>query len=186
MVRAAFLDRDGVIIRKAPEGSYVTRWSEVEFLPDVANAMKRIREAGFLLIVASNQRAVAKGLISKRQLESLHLRMWQELFPGCRGPDGVYYCPHDKNPPCDCRKPQPGMLLAAAQDRGIDLAASWMVGDSESDVQAGQRAGCRTIRICSPGDHSSTAADKAVTSLAKAANAIIASATGRRNLTRPQ
>ena len=133
------------------------------------------------MIVVTNQRAVAKGLVSKLQLESLHLRMWQELFRGERGLDGVYYCPHDEDPPCGCRKPQPGMLLAAAQDRGINLAASWMVGDSESDIQAGKRAGCRTMRICSPDTLSSTAADAVATSLPKAAHLIVTAATMRAN-----
>jgi len=177
MTRAVFLDRDGVINRKAPEGSYVTRWEEVELLPGGAEAVKRIREAGFLIVVVSNQRAVARGLLSEAGLEFLHLRMWQELFRGERGFDAVYYCPHDADPPCECRKPQPGMLLAAAQDCGIDLAASWMIGDSESDVQAGRRAGCRTIRIGSPDVRLSTAADQVAQSLAGAAIVILASET---------
>jgi len=174
MARAVFLDRDGVINRKAPEGRYVTRWAEVEFLPGVAEAVKRIREVGFEVIVVSNQRAVAKGLISKTELEFLHLRMWQELFRGEKGFDAVYYCPHDSHPPCGCRKPQPGMLLAAAHDRGIDLDASWMIGDSESDVLAGRNAGCRTIRIGLPNTHCSTAADELVESLLQAVNLILA------------
>lgn len=174
MVRAVFLDRDGVINRKVPEGRYVTRWAQVKLLPGGAEAVKRIRDAGFLVVVVSNQRAVAKGLVSTVELDFLHLRMGQELFHGERGFDAVY-CPHDNDPPCGCRKPQPGMLLAAAQDRGIDLAASWMVGDSESDVLAGRRAGCRTIRIGSPDVRSSTAADGVAKSLAEAARLILAS-----------
>jgi D-glycero-D-manno-heptose 1,7-bisphosphate phosphatase len=174
MARAVFLDRDGVVNRKLPEGRYVTRWAEVKFLPGGAEAVKRIREAGFQAVIVSNQRAVAKGLVSEVGLEFLHLRMWQELFRGERGFDAVYYCPHDNDPPCWCRKPQPGMLLTAAQDRGIDLAASWMVGDSESDVQAGRRAGCRTIRICSSDVRSSTAADEVAESLPEAVNVILA------------
>jgi D-glycero-D-manno-heptose 1,7-bisphosphate phosphatase len=174
MVRAVFLDRDGVINRKLPEGRYVTHWAEVKFLPGGADAVKRFREAGFLVIVVSNQRAVAKGLITEEGLESLQRRMWQELFCGENGFAAVYHCPHDADPPCGCRKPQPGMLLAAAQDRGIDLAASWMVGDSESDVEAGRRAGCRTIRIGSPEVRSTTAADEVAGSLPEAANVILA------------
>jgi len=173
MVRAVFLDRDGVINRKAPEGRYVTRWAEVKFLPGAAEAVKRIHEAGFEVIVVSNQRAVAKGLISKTELEFLHVQMWQELFRGEKGFDAVYYCPHDSHPPCRCRKPQPGMFLTAAQDRGIDLAASWMVGDSESDVLAGRNAGCRTIRIGSPDTDCSTAADELAKSLVQAVNVIL-------------
>jgi D-glycero-D-manno-heptose 1,7-bisphosphate phosphatase len=182
MVRAVFLDRDGVINRKAPDGHYVTQWAHVSLLPGVAEAVRRIREAGFQIIVVSNQRAVAKGLISEVGLQFLHLRMWQQLFRGEKGFDAVYYCPHDNDFQCACRKPRPGMLLAAAQDRGIDLAASWMIGDSESDVLAGRSAGCRTIRISSPHvppPHvpSSTVADDVAVSLAEAANVILASGT---------
>lgn len=173
MVRAVFLDRDGVINQKPPEGSYVTRWAEVEFLPGGAEAVKRFREAGFLVVMVSNQRAVAKGLVTEEGLASLHHRMWQELFGAGKGFDAVYYCPHDTDPPCRCRKPEPGMLLVAAQDRGIDLAASWMVGDSESDVEAGRRAGCRTIRIASPEVRSRTAADEVAGCLQEAANVIL-------------
>jgi len=174
MVRAVFLDRDGVINRKVPEGHYVTRWAQVELLPGGAEAVKRIHEAGFLVVVVTNQRAVAKGLVSEVGLEFLHLRMWQELFRGERGFDAVYYCPHDNDSSCGCRKPQPGMLLAAAQDRGIDLAASWMIGDSESDVLAGRRAGCKTIRISSPDARPPTVADEVAGSLVEAAKVILA------------
>jgi D-glycero-D-manno-heptose 1,7-bisphosphate phosphatase len=174
MVRAVFLDRDGVINQKPPEGRYVTRWAEVEFLPGGADSVKRFREAGFLVVVVSNQRAVAKGLVTEEGLALLHRRMWQELFGAAKGFDAVYYCPHDTEPPCRCRKPQPGMLLVAAQDCGIDLAASWMVGDSESDVEAGRRAGCKTIRIGSPEVRSCTAADEVVGCLQEAANVILA------------
>ena len=174
MPRAVFLDRDGVINRKAPEGRYVTSWAEVRFLPGVAQAVKRLHEAGFLVLVVSNQRAIAKGLVTEHGLESLHRRMWRELFQGEQGFDGVYYCPHDADPPCGCRKPQPGMLLTAAQDRGIDLTASWMVGDSESDVEAGCRAGCRTIRIGLPEVRFSTSAEEVAGSLREAANILLA------------
>lgn len=173
MVRAVFLDRDGVINRKMPEGRYVTGWAEVQFLPGVAEAVKYFREAGFLVLLVSNQRAIAKGLITHEELESLHRRMWHELFQGEKSFDGVYYCPHDIYPACACRKPQPGMLFAAAQDWGIDLTASWMVGDSESDVEAGRTAGCRTIRIGLPEVRFSTAADEVAGSLREAANIIL-------------
>jgi len=174
MVRAIFLDRDGVINQKMPEDRYVTRWAEVEFLPGGAEAVRRFRKAGFQVVVVSNQRAVAKGLVTEEELQFLHRRMWQELFCGEQGFDAVYYCPHDTDPPCGCRKPQPGMLLAAAQDRGIDLAVSWMVGDSENDVEAGRRAGCRTLRIGLPEVRSCTAADEVAGSLREAANIILA------------
>jgi D-glycero-D-manno-heptose 1,7-bisphosphate phosphatase len=176
MVRAVFLDRDGVINEKVTEDGYLTRWAQVKFMPGAAEAVQRMRDAGFLLILVTNQRAVAKGLISEVGLEFLHLRMWQELFRGDRGFDAVYYCPHETDPPCACRKPEPGMLLTAAQHCGIDLEASWMVGDSESDMQAGRSAGCRTVRIGSPAVRSSSVADEVAGSLLEAASMILATA----------
>ena len=148
MKKAAFLDRDGVINQKAPEGDYITRWEEVKFLPGVVEAIAKLNRAGFLVIIISNQRCVAKGLISISELEALHRRMCEWLADRGGVIDAVYYCPHEKTePPCDCRKPGPGMLLQAAREHQIDMANSWMIGDSESDVEAGRRAGCNTLRI---------------------------------------
>jgi D-glycero-D-manno-heptose 1,7-bisphosphate phosphatase len=146
--KAAFLDRDGVINRKAPtEDEYVTCWEEMQILPGVAQAIALLNRAGFLAIVVSNQRSVAKGLITEAELNSIHRRMCDELARAGATIDGVYYCPHELEPPCDCRKPQPGMLLRAARIHDIDMSASWMIGDSDKDVQAGKNAGCRTVRV---------------------------------------
>lgn len=148
MNKAAFLDRDGVINRKAPtEDEYVTCWEEMQILPGVAEAVALLNNAGFLVIVVSNQRSVAKGLITEAKLDSIHQRMCNELAREGSVINDVYYCPHELEPPCACRKPQPGMLLQAAQAYDIDLSASWMIGDSDKDVEAGRRAGCRTIRV---------------------------------------
>jgi histidinol-phosphate phosphatase family protein len=152
MNRAAFLDRDGVINRKLPEGQYVTRWEEMQFLPRVESAIASLNGAGFRVIVVSNQRCVAKGLLSLRDLDLIHQRMLAELAAADAVIDQVYCCPHEKHPPCGCRKPEPGMLLSAARTHEIDLAASWMIGDSESDVEAGRNAGCKTARILRPGE----------------------------------
>jgi D-glycero-D-manno-heptose 1,7-bisphosphate phosphatase len=149
MNRAVFLDRDGVINRKPPEGQYVTRWEEMHLLPGVAPAIARLNRAGFRVIVASNQRCVAKELLTAVDLDSMHRRMCDALARDGATLDGVYYCPHEKEPPCSCRKPSPGMLLDAARDHQIDLTASWMIGDSEIDVQAGRNAGCKTARLLS-------------------------------------
>jgi D-glycero-D-manno-heptose 1,7-bisphosphate phosphatase len=147
MNRAAFLDRDGVINRKAPEGQYVTRWEEMEFLPGVAGAIAMLNKAGFRVIVASNQRCVAKGLVTASEVEVLHQRISRELADQGAVIDAVYFCPHESSPPCSCRKPAPGMLLTAAKDHQIDLHSSWMIGDSAADVAAGKNAGCRTVLI---------------------------------------
>lgn len=145
--RAAFLDRDGVINQKAPEGGYITTWAEMHFLPGVTEAISLLNQATFRVIVVTNQRCVAKGLISVRALESLHDQMRAELKRHGAIIDAIYYCPHEKLSVCQCRKPEPGMLLRAAKEHDLDLANSWMVGDSEIDIEAGRRAGSRTAAI---------------------------------------
>lgn len=147
MNRAVFLDRDGVINRKAPEGQYITRWGQFQFLPGSAEAIASLNAAGFYVIVVTNQRCVAKGLLTVSELESIHNHMCRELTAAGAVITAIYYCPHETEPPCGCRKPAPVMLLTAAREHDIDLSASWMVGDSEIDVEAGRRAGCRTVRI---------------------------------------
>lgn len=147
MSRATFLDRDGVINRKAPEGEYVTCWEEMQFLPGVPEAITLLNRAGFRVIVVSNQRGVAKGLMTAAELEAIHRRMCQALAADGATIDAIYYCPHDTQPACDCRKPAPGMLIAAARTYELNLAASWMVGDSDTDEAAGRNAGCRTVLI---------------------------------------
>jgi D-glycero-D-manno-heptose 1,7-bisphosphate phosphatase len=144
MKKAAFLDRDGVLNRKAPEGQYITRWEEVEFLPGTHEAIRLLNDAGFFVVVVSNQRCVAKGLITVAELESMHAQMRAEFLAAGARIDAIYYCPHDFQPPCSCRKPLPGMLFEAAQTHDLNLAASWMIGDSGHDVEAGRAAGCST------------------------------------------
>ncbi len=148
MNKAAFLDRDGVINRKAPtEDEYITRWEEMQILPGVVEAIALLNRASFRVIVVSNQRCVAKGLLEASELDSMHQRMCRELAAMGAKIDGVYYCPHEEQPPCNCRKPEPGMLFVAAGEHQVDLSSSWMIGDSEKDVEAGRSAGCRTARI---------------------------------------
>jgi len=147
MKKAAFLDRDGVINKKAPEGEYITRWEEMQFLPGVAEAIALLNRANFCVLVVSNQRCVAKGLLSVTDLESIHARMCRELAEKGATITEVYYCPHDNQPPCECRKPASGLLLLAAREHEIDLNRSWMIGDSDVDVQAGRKAGCKTVLI---------------------------------------
>lgn len=147
MNKATFLDRDGVINRKAPDGRYVTRWEDMEFLPGTYEAIRLLNRAGFLVVIVSNQRCVAKGCITTGQLESIHARMRHEFEAVGAIINAIYYCPHEIHPPCACRKPQPGMLFLAARTHDVDLAVSWMIGDSECDVEAGRTAGCHTVRV---------------------------------------
>lgn len=145
MQKAVFLDRDGVINRKAPEGQYITAWDQVKFLPGVDDALRLLKQAGFLLIIVTNQSAVSRNELAVDTLESIHRGMLQRLSQAGVTIDAVYYCPHDRNGKCECRKPRPKMLFQAAQEHGIDLSQSWMVGDAATDIEAGLAAGCRTV-----------------------------------------
>lgn len=173
MTRAAFLDRDGVINQRAPEGQYITQWEEMHFLPGVAEAISLLNKNDFLVIVVSNQRCVAKGLVTSEEVESLHKRMVDALAAKGARIDAVYYCPHEYEPRCDCRKPQPGMLLQAARAHDIDLKQSWMVGDSDIDIEAGKNAGCKTARLLQGGDLLSHSADLVLASLLEAVKSIL-------------
>src|ERR1039457_849329 len=115
MSRAAFLDRDGVINQKAPDNGYITRWEDMEILPGVGEAIALLNRAGFRVIVVTNQRCIAKKLITTDELEALHQRMRDDLSLAGATIDEVYYCPHELHAPCTCRKPRPGLLLDAAR-----------------------------------------------------------------------
>lgn len=141
-----FLDRDGVINRRLPD-EYVTTWAEFEFLPGAQEALRLLTEAGLRLIIITNQRGIARGLMSETDLHDIHARMLAELARAGALIAAIYHCPHDKNQ-CDCRKPAPGLLFQAQRDfPDLDFAASVLIGDSWSDMQAGRRAGCRTFLI---------------------------------------
>ncbi len=174
MDKAAFLDRDGVINRKAPsEGQYVTRWEDIQILPGTVEAIAMFNRAKFRVIIVTNQRCVANGLITAAELESLHQRLCECLASAGATIDAVYYCPHGLQPPCACRKPQPGMLLQAARAHEIDLTESWMIGDSIKDVEAGRNAGCKTAQLLSDGAPESDIADVIAPSLLEATQRIL-------------
>jgi D-glycero-D-manno-heptose 1,7-bisphosphate phosphatase len=145
--RAVFLDRDGVINRRPPEGLYITSPDEFVLLPGVAGAIIRLNESGFLVIVATNQRCIARGIVAADVVNVIHERMLQEVVASGGRIDRVYLCPHDYADACECRKPKPGMLRRAALEYALDLPDCWMVGDSASDIEAGRGAGCRTVFV---------------------------------------
>lgn len=143
--RAVFLDRDGVLNRALVRGGRPlspSRLEEVELLPGVPEACTRLYDGGFHLIVVTNQPEVARGRLSRDAVEAIH-----EFLRGRLPLDDVRVCYHDDGAGCDCRKPKPGMLLAAAEAWGIDLSRSFMVGDRWRDIEAGRRAGCTTVFI---------------------------------------
>ena len=173
-MKAIFLDRDGVLNRKAPEGSYITSWEQFELLPGVIEAVRQLRGAGFTVVVVTNQRGVAFGRMSRVELEDIHARL-RALFTAQGAPlDAIYCCTHDVTDACPCRKPAPGMLLQAARERQIDLQRSWMIGDSDSDIEAGKRAGCRTVKVgLHPSISPPTGPDLFALSLMEAATGIL-------------
>ncbi len=143
--RAVFLDRDGVLNRAVVrEGRPYPPASvaEVEILPGVVEALRELKEAGFVLIVVSNQPDVARGTIPMETVEAINAYLAERLPL-----DHFIMCYHDSSDGCDCRKPRPGMLLAGAREFGVDLTSSFMVGDRWRDVEAGITAGCKTIFI---------------------------------------
>ncbi len=146
-VRTVFLDRDGVINRKAPEGEYVADWEQFHPLAGVDRALARLHASGRRIFVVTNQRGVALGLYTCAQVEALHRQIADWLDPLGAHIDGFYYCPHDKAS-CTCRKPLPGLMEQAfAEHSGMDVASSIIIGDSLSDIEAGKRLGMRAIFI---------------------------------------
>ena len=142
---AVFFDRDGVLNRAmlengAPRPPRTSQ--EIMFISEAKPALENLRKTGFLNIVVTNQPDVARGKTSREFVEALHRELAEQLPV-----DAIYVCWHDDADHCDCRKPQPGMLLQGARDFGINLHASYMVEDRWRDIEAGRRAGCATIFI---------------------------------------
>ncbi len=141
---AVFLDRDGTINR---EVHYLSRPDQVELLPGAGEGLRRLAGAGYLLVVVTNQSGVSRGYFTRTDLDAIHARLARELEAAGVALAGVYCCvahPEDRDPE---RKPGTGMIARAAADLGIDLAASWFVGDKTVDVQTGRNAGLRTVLV---------------------------------------
>jgi D-glycero-D-manno-heptose 1,7-bisphosphate phosphatase len=171
MVRAVFLDRDGTLNVCPPPHEYVESAAGFQWLPDALDGLVSLAEQGFARVVVSNQRGVARGLVSRLVLAQIEGIIQSALAR--RGQQRVVafrYCPHDHADACLCRKPAPGLIVEAAREFRIDLATSWMIGDSESDVLAGAAAGCRTARIAAAG--AETAATLVAPSLLAVARSI--------------
>jgi D-glycero-D-manno-heptose 1,7-bisphosphate phosphatase len=147
MNKAIFLDRDGVINKKL-ENDYVKSVFEFEILKGVRETLQQLKKLGYVLIVITNQQGIGKGIMSEKDLESIHNYMLKEL-PEI---DDIFYCPH-LNGTCDCRKPENKMLLDAKEKWNIDFNKSWMIGDSESDIICGKSVGCKTVLISSSEDY---------------------------------
>lgn len=155
--KAIFLDRDGTINKYV---GFLTDINEFELLDGVTEAIKMINESGYLAIVVTNQPVIARGEVSVEELQEIHNKMETLLGQSGAYIDDIFYCPHHPHKgyegerpeykiECECRKPKPGMLFAAAEKYNIDLSESWMIGDGENDIEAGKNAGCK---VCAVGD----------------------------------
>lgn len=149
--KAVFLDRDKTLIE---DPGYISDPSLVKLLPGVADALRMLSEAGYKLVLVTNQSGIARGMLSEERLALVHGELNRQLAEHGAALDAIYYCPfHPEGTVAqytketDCRKPGPGMLLQAASEMYLDLSNSWMVGDSARDIEAGKRALCRTVRI---------------------------------------
>jgi D-glycero-D-manno-heptose 1,7-bisphosphate phosphatase len=149
--RAVFLDRDGTVIREA---NYLRSPRQLRLIRGAAQAIHRLNAAGFAVVITTNQSGVARGLITEADLAEIHAALTKRLARRGTRLDAICYCPHHPEATvaayrrrCRCRKPAPGMLLRAARDLDLDLRASFAIGDSARDIEAGRRAGCRGVWV---------------------------------------
>lgn len=180
--KAAFLDRDGVINL---DRAYVHQWDEFEFVPGAVDAMRRLREAGYALVVVTNQSGLARGMYTEAQFQELTRHMRAALAEAGAEVEAVYHCPHHPKGSvpelaidCDCRKPEPGMILRAAKELNLSLADSFLVGDKPSDIEAARAAGLgRAYIVQSDNEESSdglAGADAGYADLAACVDALLA------------
>jgi D-glycero-D-manno-heptose 1,7-bisphosphate phosphatase len=149
--KAVFLDRDGTIVEDI---GYLNSPEQLKFIPGSIEAIKKLNEAGYKVVVITNQAGVARGLITEDMLQTIDKTLHKWILNGGAHLDGIYYCPHHPDhgvypykQVCECRKPHPGLLKRAHRDLEIDLARSFMIGDKATDVEAGKRAGTKTVFV---------------------------------------
>ena len=143
--RAVFLDRDGVICENRPD--YVKSLDEFVFVPGVLDALRRLAALPLAIVVASNQSAIGRGLVSRQTVDSINDHMLATVRAHGGRVDGVFICPHTPADDCICRKPRPGLLHSAARELNLDLAGSYVIGDAVSDVQAARAVGASPILV---------------------------------------
>ena len=146
-MKIVFLDRDGVINRNPPNMGYVRNWSEFSFIPNARKAIRELTQNGYRIIVVTNQAGIGRGLFSEEDLTDIHARMVSEIAAAGGRIDAIYYCPHHPDAGCACRKPKPGMLIRAGREHNIELSSAYLIGDSITDIEAGQRAGTRALLV---------------------------------------
>ncbi|CAM2007827.1 D-glycero-alpha-D-manno-heptose-1,7-bisphosphate 7-phosphatase [Acanthopleuribacter pedis] len=173
-IATLFLDRDGVLNRRIVD-DYVTCRDEFEILPGVPSSLRALQEAGFRLVVVTNQRGIAVGRMTRAAVDDVHVYLNQHLAEVGATIDAFYVCPHDRHVGCPCRKPAPGLLDQAHRDQPVDWAASYLIGDSDSDIAAGRARGVTTLKVAGEGDGT---ADWMVPDIAAATAKILAHQNG--------
>ena len=144
---AIILDRDGVLNAKPPRANYVRTWAEFKWLPGAKESLCRLNQAGYRVIIVSNQAGVNRKAMTEDDLLEIHRRMVKEVNAAGGRIDAIYYCPHDWDEGCECRKPKPGMLFQAQRDFNLDLSRTLFVGDDERDGQTAEAAGCLSALV---------------------------------------
>ena len=158
--KVLFLDRDGVINEKAPKAQYVNSWSEFKFLSGSINAIKNFSDNNFEIYIITNQAGIQRGKTSLRSLDKIHENLTKKFSEENIKIHGIYFCPHGWDEGCWCRKPKPGMLFQASYDHCINLTESFMIGDDERDVLAGENANCKKSFLFTSSQSLSDIADK--------------------------
>ena len=145
--KTVILDRDGVLNRKPRLAEYVRRWQEFEWLPGARTALRLLHHSGYRVVIVSNQAGIARDVMTEADLAAIHRRMTEKVAAAGGKIEAIYYCPHDRDADCECRKPKPGMLFQAQHDLNLDLTRTFFVGDDERDGEAADRAGCLFVQI---------------------------------------
>ena len=148
-MRIIFLDRDGVINEFPGKSAYVTRWEDFHFLPNAINAIKLLKEAGYEIHVVSNQGCVSRGLMTLAELQGLTNNMLKSIERNGGAIDGVFYCIHQIEDHCECKKPKTTLFKEAVRGRHVDWESVYFIGDSEEDMEAGKNLGCLTLLVLS-------------------------------------
>jgi heptosyltransferase II len=177
-----FLDRDGTL---NPDPGYIKSPDQFELFPGVSEALARLKRAGARLIVVTNQSGIARGLLSRKDLDAVHMKLKRLLDGAGVTLDAIYFCPHHPDDRCECRKPNRGMIDQAVRECGVNLDRSYLIGDHLRDIELAKRVGVRSVLVTtgvvSPQDAeklnvSGTAADRIVSSLAEAADWLLSDA----------
>jgi histidinol-phosphate phosphatase family protein len=143
--KTVFFDRDGVLNKERTD--YVKSVDELEIFPNVAENVKILKKSGFKIVVITNQSAINRDLMTHEDLNKIHFTIQNHFQKNGTKIDAFYYCPHRPDENCECRKPKPGLFFKASKELNLDLKNSWMIGNNESDMQAAQLAGCKSIKI---------------------------------------